>query len=113
QPAAQVHRKQAEYTAQQELAGLIHSRFGIDAAIPDYLEEMTLAPGRELASVAYPEKATPRIDWGFLVAEMETRLAQLQDRRGKVEGKAWVEQTELRDRMLEVSRNLAGIISEI
>jgi metallo-beta-lactamase family protein len=102
-----------EYTAQRELAALIHSRFGIDAAIPDYLEEMTLAPGRELASVAYPEKATPRIDWGFLIAEMETRLTQLQDRRGKVEGKAWVEQTELRDRLLEVSRSLAGIISEI
>jgi len=30
-----------------------------------------------------------------------------------VEGKAWVEQTELRDRLLEVSRSLAGIISEI
>ncbi|MBU0652539.1 MAG: MBL fold metallo-hydrolase [Proteobacteria bacterium] len=102
-----------EYTAQQELAGLIHSRFGIDAAIPDYLEEMTLAPGLELASVAYPEKAAPRIDWGFLIAEMETKLAQLQDRRGKVEGKAWVEQTELRDRLLEVSRSLAGIISEV
>ena len=102
-----------EYTAQQELAALIHSRFGIDAAIPDYLEEMTLALGRELARVAYPEKAAPRIDWAFLIAEMETRLAQLQDRRGKVEGKAWVEQTELRDRLLEVSRSLAGIISEI
>ncbi len=102
-----------EYTAQQELAGLIHSRFGIDAAIPDYLEEMTLAPGAELARVAYPEKAAPRIDWGFLIGEMETKLAQLQDRRGKVEGKAWVEQTELRDRLLDVSRNLAGIISEI
>ena len=101
-----------EYTAQQELAGLIHSRFGIDAAIPDYLEEMTLAPGRELASVAYPEKATPRIDWGFLIAEMETKLAQLPrpPRKGGGEA-AWVEQTELRDRMLEVSRNLAGIIS--
>jgi metallo-beta-lactamase family protein len=102
-----------EYTAQQELAGLIHNRFGIDAAIPDYLEEMTLAPGAELARVAYPEKAAPTIDWGFLIGEMETKLAQLQDRRGKVEGKAWVEQTELRDRLLDLSRNLAGIISEI
>ena len=102
-----------EYTAQQELAGLIRSRFGIDATIPDYLEEMTLAPGCELACVAYPEKAAPKIDWGFLISEMETRLTQLQDRRGKMEGKAWVEQTELRDRVLEVSRSLAGIISEI
>jgi metallo-beta-lactamase family protein len=102
-----------EYTAQQELAGLIKTRFGIDAAIPDYLEEVTLAPGPELARVAYPEKAAPRIDWGFLIADMETRLAQLRERRGQAEGKAWVEQTELRDRLLEVNRSLAGIISDI
>jgi len=102
-----------EYTAQQELAGLIQSRFGIEAAIPDYLEEATLAPGPELARVKYPEKAAPRIDWGFLIADMETRLAQLRERRGQAEGKAWVEQTELRDRLLEVNRSLAGIISEI
>lgn len=102
-----------EYTAQQELAARIHRRFGIDAAIPDYLEEITLAPGAELARVAYPEKAAPKIDWGFLMDEMETRLAQLRDRRDQVEGKGWVEQTELRDRLLEVSRSLAGIISEV
>lgn len=102
-----------EYTAQQELAGLIRSRFGIEASIPDYLEEMTLVPGCELVSVPHPEKATPMIDWTFLIAEMETKLAQLQERREKMEGKAWVEQTELRDRLLEVSRSLAGIISEV
>ena len=102
-----------EYTAQQELAGLIKRRFGIPVAIPDYLEEVTLEPGRELARVEYPEKAAPRIDWGFLIADMETRLAQLKERRDRVEGKAWVEQTELRDRLLEVNRSIAGIISEI
>jgi metallo-beta-lactamase family protein len=102
-----------EYTAQQELAGLIKTRFGIDAAIPEYLEEITLKPGPELARVAYPDKAAPRIDWGFLIADMETRLAQLRERRGWAEGKAWVEQTELRDRLLEVNRSLAGIISDI
>lgn len=102
-----------EYTAQQELARLIKTRFGIDAAIPDYLEEVTLAPGMQLARVAYPEKAAPRIDWGFLIADLETRLAQLRERKGRAEGKAWVEQTELRDRLLEVNRNLAGIISDI
>jgi hypothetical protein len=30
-----------------------------------------------------------------------------------MEAKAWVEQTELRDRLLEVNRNIAGIVSEI
>jgi metallo-beta-lactamase family protein len=102
-----------EYSAQQELAGLIKTRFGIDAAIPDYLEEVTLAPGAELARVVYPEKAAPRIDWGFLIGDLETRLAQLRERRERAEGKVWVEQTELRDRLLEVNRNLAGIISDI
>jgi metallo-beta-lactamase family protein len=102
-----------EYTAQQELAGLIRNRFGIEAAIPDYLEEVTLSPGREPARVAYPEKAAPRIDWGFLIDDMEARLAQLRGRRQAMDEKSWMEQTELRDRMLEVNRNLAGIISEI
>ena len=99
--------------AQQELARLIKKRYGIEAAIPDYLEEVTLEPGREPARVEYPEKAAPRIDWDFLIADMETRFAQLRERRQAVEGKAWVEQTEFRDRQLAVNRNLAGIISEI
>jgi metallo-beta-lactamase family protein len=102
-----------EYTAQQEFAGLIRSRFGLEVAIPDYLEEVTLEPGRELARVAYPEKAAPRIDWGFLIADMETRLAQIKERRGLMEEKPWVDQTELRERLLEVNRSIAEILSEI
>ena len=109
----QVFLIHGEYTAQQELAGLIRSRFGLPVSIPDYLDEITLEAGREPARMEYPEKAAPRIDWGFLLADMESRLAQLKERRGQVEAKAWVEQTELRDRLLEVNRNMAGIISEI
>ena len=102
-----------EYGAQKELASLIKSRFGIEAAIPDYLEEVTLEVGRELERVAHPEQATPRIDWGFLISDMETRLAQLRERRGQMEAKAWLEQTELRDRLLDVNRDIAEIVSEI
>ena len=102
-----------EYTAQQELAEVVKARFGVEAAIPDYLEEVTLAPGVELARIAYPEKAAPRVDWGFLIEDLERRLAQLRERRERAEGKSWVEQTELRDRLLEANRSLAGIISDI
>jgi metallo-beta-lactamase family protein len=109
----QVFLIHGEYAAQQEFAGIVRSRFGLEVSIPDYLEEVTLKAGPELARVAYPEKAAPRIDWGFLIADMETRLAQLRERRGQAEEKAWVEQTELRDRLLELNRNLAGIISDI
>jgi len=109
----QVFLIHGEYGAQQELAGLIRSRFGFSVAIPDYLEEMTIEAGRQLARVEYPDKAAPRIDWGFLIADMETRLAQLKERRDRLEAKAWVDQTELRDRLLEVNRSIAGIVSEI
>jgi metallo-beta-lactamase family protein len=74
---------------------------------------VTLKAGREPARVEYPEKAAPRIDWAFIIADMEDRLAQLRQRQGQMEAKAWVEQTELRDRLLEVNRSIAGIISEI
>ncbi|MHB8909345.1 MAG: MBL fold metallo-hydrolase RNA specificity domain-containing protein [Syntrophales bacterium] len=109
----QVFLVHGEYGAQQELAGLIKSRFGLSVSIPDYLEEVTMEAGRELAHVEYPDKAAPRIDWGFIIADMETRFAQLKERRDRMEAKAWVEQTELRDRILEVNRNIAGIVSEI
>ncbi|MHB8770442.1 MAG: MBL fold metallo-hydrolase RNA specificity domain-containing protein [Syntrophales bacterium] len=109
----QVFLIHGEYTAQQELAGLIDRRLGLRVSIPDYLEEITLAAGREPERVGHPEKAAPRIDWGFLVSDMESRLAQLKERRNRLEAKGWVEQTELRDRLLEVSRAIAGIVSEV
>lgn len=102
-----------EYGAQKALAALIQSRFGVEAAIPDYLEEATLAVERELERVFHPEEATPRIDWGFLIGDMETRLARLKERRGQVETKPWLEQTELRDRLLEVNRGITEILSEL
>jgi metallo-beta-lactamase family protein len=109
----QVFLIHGEYAAQQEFAGLIRSRFGLEVSIPDYLEEVTLQAGRELARVGHPEKAAPRIDWAFIIADMEHRFAQMKERQGKMEAKAWVEQTELRDRLIEVNRSIAGIISEI
>lgn len=102
-----------EYGGQQEFAALIRERFGMEVSIPDYLEELTLEAGRAPARVAYPEQAAPRIDWGFIIADMESRFAQLKERRQAVESKGWVEQTELRDRVLEVNRNIAEILSEI
>jgi metallo-beta-lactamase family protein len=102
-----------EYTAQQELAGLIKDRFAIEAVMPEYLEEITLTPGMQPAFVSWPEKAEPRIDWGYLISDLEGRLDQLKARREQMGKKSWVEQADLRDRILETSRNMAGIIAQI
>jgi len=109
----QVFLVHGEFSAQQALAGLIQERFGLEALVPDYLEEVTLKPGKKLERVAYPEKAAPLIDWAYLLSDMESKLAQLQDRKAKLESKPWVEQTELKSRFLELNRNLNEYISGI
>ena len=111
--AMQVFLVHGEYAAQQVLAGLIREKYGFPVLIPDYLEESILRPGEELTRIKYPEKAAPRIDWAYLMGEMEARLAQIRDRRSALEARPWVEQTEIRDRLMELNRSLTEIISEI
>ncbi len=108
----QVFLVHGEYAAQQTLAGLIQKRFQCPVYIPDYLEEVTLRPGEECERVEYPPAAGPRIDWSALLDDMEANLALLRGRQRQLESKKWVEQTELQERMLELRRNLAKIVSE-
>jgi metallo-beta-lactamase family protein len=91
---------------------LIRKRLGWEVSIPDYLEEITLELDKELRRVEFREKAAPRIDWAFLLQDLEAKLAQLRGRKARLEGKEWTEQAELRDRVLEVSRDLAKIVAE-
>ena len=101
-----------EYKAQQVLAELIRKRLGCEVSIPDYLEEITLELGKELRRVEFPEKAAPRIDWAFLLQDLEAKLAQLRRRKARLESKEWTEQAEIRDRVLDVSRDMAKIVAE-
>ena len=103
--------------AQEALAALIKKESGkddLEIFIPDYLEEMTLEPGRK-AAVEMPgtARARPRVDWNFLIADMDVRLAQLRERQAHAEELPWEEQTELRDRLSEINRELAVFLSRI
>jgi metallo-beta-lactamase family protein len=109
----QVFLIHGEYGAQQVLAGLIKERFGLQVMIPEYLEETTLEPGRVLERVEYPEKAVPRIDWNYIIENIGARFAQIKQRRSQLESKPWMEQTEIRDQLLDLERVLAEINSEI
>ena len=109
----QVFLVHGEFSAQQTLAGLIKERFGFKVLIPDYLEETTLESGRVLKRVEYPEKATPGIDWDYIIGDIESRFARLKERKSSLVSKPWVEQTELRDRLLELDRVLIEINSEV
>jgi metallo-beta-lactamase family protein len=102
-----------EYKAQQALAELIRKRLGCEVCIPDYLEEISLKLGERLQRVEFPEKAAPRIDWAFLMQDLETQLAQLRSRKGQLEAKEWTGQAELRDRLLDLNRQFSEVVSEI
>jgi metallo-beta-lactamase family protein len=110
--AMQVFLIHGEYTAQQILADLIRERFGFEVHIPDYLEESVLVPGEMIRGVEFPEKAAPKIDWNYLLDDMDEKLGQLRDRKKQIESRPWIEQTDIRDRLLEVNQNLLEIISE-
>jgi metallo-beta-lactamase family protein len=66
-----------------------------------------------LKRVEYPEKATPGIDWDYIIGDIESRFARLKERKSSLVSKPWVEQTELRDRLLELDRVLIEINSEV
>jgi metallo-beta-lactamase family protein len=102
-----------EAKAQDILAALIKDRFGYTVHIPDYLEECELKPGLAPAIAEHPEKARPRIDWGYLLAETERLLADLKRRQGEVAAKPWVDQTELRDRLLKINGEIVELSSEL
>ncbi|MEN6321846.1 MAG: MBL fold metallo-hydrolase [Syntrophaceae bacterium] len=109
----QVFLVHGEFSAQQTLAGLIKERFGYKVLIPDYLEETTLESGKVLKRVEYPEKAIPGIDWDYIIGDIESRFARLKERKSSLVSKPWVEQTDLRDRLLELDRVLIEINSEV
>ncbi len=108
--AMQVFLIHGEYTAQQVLAGIIRDRFGYGVHIPDYLEESLLMPGQMPEYKEFPEKATPSIDWDRLIGEMESRVSLLRGQKKVLESKSWADQTELRDRLMEVNESLLDIV---
>jgi metallo-beta-lactamase family protein len=111
-PALQVFLVHGEYAAQQALADLIRQRFKLKVLIPDYLEEVSLKLGEEPGRKEYPERAAPRIDWANLLGDLGTKMTQLRGKAKSLEAKTWVEQTELRDRLLELNRAVSELISE-
>jgi metallo-beta-lactamase family protein len=109
----QVFLVHGEYSAQMVLAELIKERFGFEVLMPEYLEEETLKPGEVLAPVRYPGKATPLVDWENIFKEMEAVMAKIRTQKAQMESKPWLEQTELRDRLLKLIQSLTEINADI
>jgi metallo-beta-lactamase family protein len=59
------------------------------------------------------EVARPRVDWEFLLADSETLYQELRNRIRDVEKRPWVDQAELRDKLLDINRTIVELVSEM
>jgi len=102
-----------EAEVQKEFAELITARFGFEVHIPEYMEELELEPGVELQPVVDMAVARPRVDWDFLVKDSESLYGELRKRIQDVENRPWVDQADLRDKLLDINRNIIELVSEM
>ncbi len=109
----QVMLVHGEYSAQQKFAKLITEQTGLSVHIPGYLEELTLEAGREIVPVLDVEKAMPKVDWEFLAQDSERLYIELRKRLKTAGEKPWLEQTEVRDRLLDLNKGVMELISEL
>jgi metallo-beta-lactamase family protein len=102
-----------EAEVQKEFAELITRKFGFEVHIPEYMEELELAPGQELQPVVDMAVARPHVDWDFLLRDSYNLYEELKKRVKDVENRPWVDQADLRDRLLDVNRSIVELISEM
>ncbi|HBE93919.1 MAG TPA: MBL fold hydrolase [Desulfovibrio sp.] len=102
-----------EAKSQERLAALIRETLHLEPHIPAYREELTLEPGQAMQPVVDADKAAPRIDWEFLLQDSERLYAEFRKRVEQVQTRTWTDQTELRDRVLDVNRRMVELISEL
>ncbi|MBU1001295.1 MAG: MBL fold metallo-hydrolase [Proteobacteria bacterium] len=112
-PEMKVFLVHGENKKQRTLAKLIEDKFKLEVHIPDYLEVCTMVPGQPLSTVVDEEAAHPHIDWEFLLGQTEAQLLTLRSRLDRFEKEHWIEQTDLRDRLLEINKELLELASEV
>jgi len=105
-----------EAKAQIPLAALIQEKFQLTPIIPDYLEELEIAPDRAQAAQvvrAAPEAARPAVDWESLTGDIDEQWGLLKAKLGKIHTRPWAEQTELRESMLRLNFELVRFLTKL
>ncbi|MDR1777159.1 MAG: MBL fold metallo-hydrolase [Desulfovibrio sp.] len=102
-----------EERAQNALAALIKQRFGMDALIPGYLDEIVLEKGRAVRTEAVEEAAHPAVNWEFLTAEVERKWAIFKSKADSLGDRPWVEQTDTEEALAKLDYALTRLISRL
>ncbi len=111
-PELQIVLIHGEEKAQTALKTLIQEKFGLTARVPSFLEEMEIHGKAAPICTTCPDNI-PSVDWKFLLDEMDQRMAQLHTRLTDMPQKPWETQTDTRDRLLEIHKDLLNFLSQL
>ncbi|WP_320170177.1 MBL fold metallo-hydrolase [Maridesulfovibrio sp.] len=112
-PGMKVILTHGEAKGQKVLSALIKQELGYKVHIADYREELILVPGGEMQPVVKEKVAAPQVDWEFLLKDSEKLFTEFRSRLGKVRSQPFISQTELRDKLLDINRQVVELISEL
>lgn len=103
-----------EYSGQKIFAEEIRNRFGFPVHIPDYLDTCTLVrPGEVIEQPRGEERVRPAVDWEYVLQDAEEKFGELKARLIRPPDMTWETQTDLRDRLLDLNRDLSLLISSV
>ena len=112
-PELTVFLVHGEDKAQGILANLLRSRFQVAVNVPAYLEEVTLAPGKKPVVQIDTRLAPKKVNWTFLLAETEGKLAQLRASLADVHNRPWADQVEIQEQILDLNKRFMHVISNL
>lgn len=105
----QVFLVHGESSAEEHLASLIRERFGLSVTIPEYLEEIVLAPGAPVEEIKPPVTAVPPVDLSPLLADLKIRLDDVDAKMGKFQFLSAAQQAEIADLLRQTALNIDKI----
>lgn len=113
-PAMRVVLVHGEERAQETLAGLIKAQYHLPVNIPGYLEEMELVAGLqpEVVVTSQPQSHA-HVNWELLLEETEGKMAKLRALLENAPQRPWDEQVDIRDRILELNKELLSVLAQL
>jgi metallo-beta-lactamase family protein len=112
-PGLNVVLVHGELQKQEVLAGVIREKWKIGAQIPSPGMEITLEGGISAVHEADISTFHPRVDWNFLLEDIDTRMSQLHARMTNISDRPWEEQMDVRERLIEINRDLLDFLTHL
>ncbi len=112
-PGPKVFLVHGEYQGQKVLAQKIRDDFGFEVHIPDYLEECEILPDKAYKPHEFTQRARPEINWSYLLSETREKLTALENMQNDLKSMPWMDQTELRDDLLDIGSALSKLVSSV